>query len=179
MSGGTCRSTASATARDVVKSHAGRLVPVLGLADEIARDHARIGGVVGDHRDLRGPGEHVDADLAEQHALRLGDELVARADDDVGGLAGEEAVRHGGDGLHAAQRHDHVGARDVHRVEHLRMDAVVAAVAAIRRGARDHRRHAGRLGGGDAHVRRRDVRVAAGRHVAAGDVDRDEALARR
>jgi hypothetical protein len=38
-------------------------------------------------------------------------------------------VRHGGDGLHAAQRHDHVGAGDVHRVEHLGVDAVVAAVA--------------------------------------------------
>jgi hypothetical protein len=70
-----------------------------------------------------------------------------------------------------------VGAGDVHRVEHLGMDAVVAAVAAVRRRARDHRRHARRLRRGDAHVRRRDVRVAAGRHVAARDVDGNEPLA--
>ena len=60
---------------------------VLGLADEVGRDDRGVGRVVGDHRDLRGPGEDVDADLAEERALGLGDELVARADEDVGGLA--------------------------------------------------------------------------------------------
>ena len=36
---------------------------------------------VGDHQDLGGPGDHVDADLAEHLALGLGDVGVARADD--------------------------------------------------------------------------------------------------
>ena len=83
---------------------------MLGLADEVAGDDRRVGGLVGDHRHFRRPGEDVDADLAEQRALGLGDELVARADDHVGRLAGEQAVGQGRDGLHAAQRHDHVGA---------------------------------------------------------------------
>ena len=62
-------------------------MPVLGLADQVAGDDGRVGRVVGDHRHLGRPGEHVDADLAEQGALGLGDELVARADDHVGRLA--------------------------------------------------------------------------------------------
>ena len=78
---------------------------VLGLADEVGGDDRRIGAVVGDHRDLGRPGEDVDADLAEQHPLGLGDELVAGPDDDVGRLAGEQAERHRGDRLHAAERH--------------------------------------------------------------------------
>ena len=61
------------------------LVPVLGLADEIGGDDRRVGALVGDDRDLRRPGEDIDADTAEQHALRLGDEFVAGADDDIGG----------------------------------------------------------------------------------------------
>jgi hypothetical protein len=79
--------------------------------------------VVGDHGHFRRAGEDVDADLAEQRALGLGDELVARADDDVGRLAAEQAVGHRGDGLHAAQGHDDVGARGLEGIEHVRVHA--------------------------------------------------------
>ena len=75
---------------------------MLGLADEVGRDDRRVCGIVGDDGNLGRSGEHVDADFAEQRALRLGDELVAGADDDVGRLAGEEPVGQGGDRLHAS-----------------------------------------------------------------------------
>ena len=113
---------------------------VLGLAHEVGRDQLGIRGVVGDHRDLRGAGEHVDADAAEQRALGFGDELVARPHDDVGRAPGEQAERHRRDRLHAAQRHHHVRPRLGHGVEHAGMDRL----AAIRGGAGDHARHAGR-----------------------------------
>ena len=139
---------------------------MLHLADEIGRDDHRIGGLVGKDGDFGGAGEDVDADLAEQRALGLGDELVARPDDDVGGLAGEQTEGHRGDRLDAAERHDDVGAGDLHRVEHMRMDAL----AAERRRAGDHGLDACRLGGGDGHVGRGDMGIAAGRHIAAGGV---------
>jgi hypothetical protein len=148
-------------------------VSVLGLADQVACDDGGVGAVVGDDRHLGRSGEHVDADLAEQHALGLGDELVAGADDDVGRLAGEQAVGHRGDRLHTAQGHDDVGAGRVEGVQQIRMHRT----ATKRAGAGDDRGHAGRLGGGHAHVGRRDVRIAAGRRVAAGHVDRHHALA--
>ncbi len=68
---------------------------MLGLPDEVGGDHVSIGGIVGDDRDLGRTGEHVDADLAEKHALRLGNELVARTDDDVRRLAGEQVRKPG------------------------------------------------------------------------------------
>jgi len=49
-----------------------------GLAEQIERDPIRIGGAVGQHQDLAGSGDHVDADLAEDQPFGGGDELVAR-----------------------------------------------------------------------------------------------------
>ncbi len=59
---------------------------VLGLSDKIGGDDQRIGAVIGDHLHLGRAGEHIDADLAEQHALGFRHELVAGSDDDVGRL---------------------------------------------------------------------------------------------
>ena len=101
--------------------------------------------------------------------------LLPGPDDHVGRLAGEQALGHRRDRLHAAQRHDHVGARLVERIEQVRMHRP----AAKRPRAGDDRLHARGLGGGHAHVGRGDVRIAARRRVAAGDVDRQHALARR
>ncbi len=145
---------------------------VLGLADEIGRDDQRISAVVGDHGNLGGAGEDVDADLAEQHALGLGDEFVAGANDDVGRLAGEQAEGHRRDRLDAAQAHDDVGARHRQRIEHMRVDAL----AAERRRAGDDGLDAGGLGRGDGHIGRGDMGIAAGRHIAAGRVHRHELL---
>ena len=86
-----------------MKSHAGDSCPCSAWPDEVDRDDRRIRGLVGDDRDLRGPGEDVDADLAEERALGLGHVLVAGADDDVRGLAGEEPEGERGDRLHAAR----------------------------------------------------------------------------
>ncbi len=52
--------------------------PVLGLGDEIGGDPGGIGGAIGDDEDFGGPGDHVDADLAEDLALGGGDEGIAR-----------------------------------------------------------------------------------------------------
>ena len=148
------------------------LVAMLGLADQVAGDDGSVSRVVGDHRDLGGPGEDVDADLAEQRALGLGDEFVARADDHVGRLAGEQALGHRRDRLHAAERHDHVGARLVEGVEQVRVHRTAAKWPR----AGDDRLHAGGLGGGHAHVGRGDVRVAARWGITACHVDRQHAL---
>ena len=77
----------------------GELV-VLGLAQQIGRDPGRVLVAVGDHQDLRRPGDQVDADPAEHLPLGLGDIGVAGADDlvdraDAGGAVGQRRDRLG------------------------------------------------------------------------------------
>src|SRR3546814_2152133 len=84
--------------------------------------------------------------MAEQHALGLGHEAIAGTDQDVGRMAGEEAVGHGGDALDAAEVEDVVGATEVHRIEDARMDA---AMLRRRHRAGDDVADASHLGGGD------------------------------
>jgi hypothetical protein len=64
-----------------------------------------------------GPGEHVDADAAEQDALGLGDELVARADENVGRRHVEQPEGHRGNALHTAHGEDRVGTADIGGVD--------------------------------------------------------------
>ena len=52
---------------------------VLGLADQVGGDVARVGRPVGDQDDLARPGDAVDVDLAVDLPLGQGDEQVARA----------------------------------------------------------------------------------------------------
>ena len=118
--------------------------------------------------DLGRPGEQVDADLAEQLALRLGDVGVAGTGDEVDPLDRLGAEREGDDRLHAAEEVDLVGAGEVHRRDRRGRD-----LAADRRRARGDALDAGHLGGDDRHVRRSGQRVAATRHVGAGGADRD------
>ena len=63
--------------------HAGGHLVVLGLADQVGGDVRRVGGVVGEDRDLGGPGLGVDADLRTADPLGGGDVDVARAGDHV------------------------------------------------------------------------------------------------
>ena len=56
---------------------------VLGLAEQVGGDQARVGGLVGDDQHLGRAGEQVDADAAEELALGLGDVGVAGADEHV------------------------------------------------------------------------------------------------
>ena len=61
-------------------------MPVLRLTDEIAGDDFRVGTGIGDNRNLGRSGKNIDADLAEQRALGLGDEFIPGSDNDVGRL---------------------------------------------------------------------------------------------
>ena len=91
---------------------------MLGLAEQVGGDELRVGGLVGDHGDLRRAGEQVDPHPAEQLPLGLGDVGVAGADDHVDGRLAEQPEGHGGERLHAAEGEDPVGAGEVGAVEH-------------------------------------------------------------
>ena len=62
-----------------------------------------VGGVVGDHGHFGRTGEHIDADAAEQLALRLRNVGVPGPDDHVGRLAVQQPEGHGGQRLYPAQ----------------------------------------------------------------------------
>jgi len=146
---------------------------VLDLTDKVCGDDVGVGRFVSNHRDFRGAGEHIDPDSAEQRTLGLGDELVARTDDDIRTLAREQAMGHRRDRLHPAQRHHDIRAGSAHCEEHIRMNALPLKG----RRAGDHGRDASGLRGCDRHIGRRDVGIAPARHVAAGHVARHEFLA--
>ncbi|MNS71641.1 hypothetical protein D3C72_1050170 [compost metagenome] len=145
---------------------------MLGLADQVRGHDGGVGRGVGNDADLRRAGKDIDAHATKQHALGLRHEFVAGPYDDVGGPAGEQTVGHGGDGLHAAQRHHGIHAGHLHGVQDLRMDPF----AAVGRGARDDHGHAGRLGGGDAHIGRGDVRIAPRGDIAARHIHGNQPL---
>ena len=144
---------------------------MLGLAQQVDRGEERIGGVVGDHQRLGRPGEQVDADLAEQLALGLGDVRVAGPGQHVDAADRLGAERQRGHGLHAAEDVDLVRAGQVHGG-----DRGVRHGAADRRRARGDTRDAGDLRGDDRHVRGRHQRVAAARHVGTGGLHRHVAV---
>ena len=140
--------------------HRRRLGTVLCLREQVDGGEEGVGVVIGDDEDLGGSGEQIDADLAEELALGLGDVGVARSGDEVDRCDRLGADRHSGDGLHAAEHVDLVRAGELHGRDRRRGD-----LAADRRRARDDTRHAGDLRGDDRHVRRGGQRV-----LAAGDV---------
>ncbi len=146
---------------------------MLGLPDEVPGDEVRIGRRVGDDEGIGRSCDHVDTDLAEEDALRLGDVLVAGTDNYVGLRRAEHSECHGGNALHAAEVEDPVGAAQVHREERR---GGYADTGSGRRAGRDMG-NARDPGGGDGHHRRCDVAVAAARHVAAGGADRNLLLA--
>ena len=58
-----------------------RAFVVFGLAEQVERDPVGVVVAVGDHEDFRRPGDHVDADAAEDPALGGGDIGIAGAGD--------------------------------------------------------------------------------------------------
>ena len=58
-----------------------RVGVMLGLRQQIGGDPGGIAGVVGNNKHFGGPGDHVDADLAEHQPLGGGDIGVAGSDD--------------------------------------------------------------------------------------------------
>jgi len=115
---------------------------VLGLREEIRGGPLRRSRPVAYHDDLRRSGDHVDADDAEDLALRLRDISVSRADDLVDAGDGARTVGERGHRLRAADGENPVYARDGGRREH-----EVAEHAARRRHDHHDLPHAGHLRG--------------------------------
>ena len=143
------------------------------LTGEIRRDDGRIGRAVGNDHRLGRSSDHVDADAAEQHALGLGDIIVAGADDDVGGMAREIAIGKRRHALHAAEREHRIGAGQSHGVKDRGIDALVA----LGRRRRDDVFNARRFCRAHAHNRGRGMGVSPTGHVASGGRHRHETLA--
>ena len=113
---------------------------MLGLAEQVGGADFAVDAVVGDDQRLGRAGEQVDADAAEQLALGLGHIGVAGADDHVDRRDRLGAERHRGDGLHAAEHIDFVGAAEMHGGDDRRMRPALE-----RRRAGDDALHAGDL----------------------------------
>ena len=90
---------------------------VLGLGTEVEGDPLRPRRVAGDHHQLRGSRDAVDADLPHQLALGLLDIAVAGARDHVDRLDHLRPDRQSGDRLGAAERVDLIRASDRRRRE--------------------------------------------------------------
>ena len=135
---------------------------MLGLAQQIDRADLGIDGLVGDHQGLGRAGEEIDADAAEQLALGLGDEGVARPHQHGDRRDPRGAERHGADRLDAAQHVDLVGAGEM-----LGGDDRRGRLALVGRRAGGDASDARDLRGHDRHVGRGEQRVLAAGHVAA------------
>ena len=131
---------------------------MLGLGKQVGGDPGGVVLAVGDDQDLRRPGDHVDADGAEDLALGGGHVGVARADDLVHRSDGFGAEGEGGDGLGAADAVDLGDAGQLGGGQHQRIEDAIG---------RRHRHHqaldAGHLGGQGIHQHGRGIgRRAAG-----------------
>ena len=142
---------------------------VLGLADEVRGHVHGVGGVVGEHGDLGGPGLGVDADHPAQDPLGRGDVDVAGTGDQVDRL--EDRAR----GVGAAQREQRDPLRPTggphlldaeQRARSQDRGVRPPAVVGLRGGADHERAHLGGLRGHHVHHHAGGVD-----RVAAGDVE--------
>ena len=92
----------------------GRVGAVLRLRQQVHRHGVGVRVLVRHDEDLRRPREEVDTYFAEELALGVRDEGVARSGDEVYLAHRLRAEGHGGDGLCAADDVDLVGACEVH-----------------------------------------------------------------
>ncbi len=141
---------------------------MFGLAQQVGGAELAVHRLVGDDEGLGGAGEQVDADAAVELALGFGDEGVARPDEHVDRLDALGADGHRGHRLHAAEDVDLVGAGHV-----LGGDDRRSRLAVEGRGAGDDPAATGDLCRQHRHMRRRQQRILAARHVAANRRDRD------
>ena len=153
----------------MVTRAAGEVGAVFGLTKQIGSHDFRVGGFVGDHRDLARSGEQVDGDLAEELPFGLGDEGVAGPDQHVDRRVPEKAKGHGGQRLHAAQQEDVVGAGDRCRVQH----GGIGGSVGLRRCAGQNAVAAGHLGHIDRHERAGQQRETARRQIGTDPSDRN------
>ena len=134
----------------------------------------RVGGVVGQDRDLGRAGLGVDPDQALEQPLGRHDVDVARAGDQVdararAGAVGEHGDRLGAaDGVHLVDAEQRAGGQD----RRVRQPAVLL----LRRAGQRDRLDARDLGGHDVHQHGRDQRREAAGDVEADPADRDLAV---
>jgi hypothetical protein len=102
---------------------------VLRLGKQVRGHPARVHAAVADHQYFRGPGDHVDADAAENLALGLGHVAVTGADDLVDARQAGRAVGQGGHGLRTAHAVQGVDPGQGRRGEYQRV-ALAAGVGA-------------------------------------------------
>ena len=98
---------------------------MLGLAHQIHRDPVGVVVAVGDDKDLRRSGDHVDADLSENPPLGGGDESVAGAGDLVHRRDRSGAIGERGDRLRAADAIDSLNPRQPRRQQNQRVHLAV------------------------------------------------------
>ena len=91
---------------------------MLGLREEVHRDPVSRRLAVADHENFGGAGDHIDADAAEDIALRGRHIGVARADDLIDRIQGLRAIGECGNGLRAADREGAGDTREGRRREH-------------------------------------------------------------
>ena len=163
-------------AQRVGDEHRGSHRVVLGLADQVCGDVRRVGGVVGQDRDLGGSGLGVDPDDALEQSLRSDGVDVARSGDEVHPTAGPRAVGEhrdrlgAADGVHLRDAEQLTGSQD-RRVRESRTP--LAEAGRLRRAGEGDRADAGHLGGYDVHQHARDQRRQTSGDVEAHPVDRD------
>ena len=165
----------SASALGVGDQHRGGQRVVLGLADQVGGDVRRVGGLVGEDRDLGRPGLGVDADPALEQPLGGDRPDVARPGDQVDLRARPDAVGEHRDRLGAADGVHLVDAEQRARRQDRRVRQAAVVLLRGRAGQRD-RADAGDLGGHDVHQHAGDQRREAAGHVEADPVDRHLAV---
>ena len=146
---------------------------MFGLAEQIGGAQFAIGAnVIGNHQCFGRPGKQIDADAAEQLALGFGNKGVAGANKHIDRRHAGGAKRHRTHRLDAAEAPDFIGAG--HR---LCRNNRRRRPALERRCTGDNARHAGHLGGDDAHMRRCQQWIFATGHITARGIDRDMGVA--
>ena len=95
---------------------------MLRLGQQIGGDPIRVAALVGDDEHFRRPGDHVDADRAENTALGGGDIGVSGPDDFRDGRNGLRAIGQRRDRLRAADAINFVDARELGGGKHQRRD---------------------------------------------------------
>ena len=152
---------------------------MLGLRDQVRRNVNRVGGFVGDDRDLGRPGLGVDRDGAAQQPLGGGDVDVAGTGDHVdrldhGAVHVDRAEREQRDALRTAGRVDLVDAEQRAGRQHVAVRPAV--VVLLRRGGDRDRPHPGHLRRHHVHHHAGRVQRQPARHVQPDPADRHPAL---
>ena len=145
---------------------------VFSLREEVHRHPVRIARAIGDNKDFRRTGHHVDTDDAEYPALGCGDIGVAGADDLVHLRHGLRTVGQRADRLGTAHGEYAVDAGQAGSGQHQ-----LVVLATWRRDDHDQLLDTSHLGRNRVHQHRRRIGGLTARHVEADTVERGDHLA--